>query len=158
MTTPEAAKMIAFDLDGLAVPGEDGMCMKALADTGAARVVLVVLRADHDLPEQVAPSQLVVQALRGQASLHAGTATRLLTPGTLVLLEEHVPHRLRALTDTVLLFTYTPSPPIAGEDTTLFAALPAYVRRQPPLRPRSRPPRSPASPRRHLPVVPTHPR
>jgi quercetin dioxygenase-like cupin family protein len=149
--------MIAFDLDGLAGSDDTGAGMRVLADTGAARLVLVSLRAGQELPEQWAPSQLVVQALRGHASLCSGPVARPLAPGTLLLVEERVPHRLRALEDATILFIYTPSPAVAGEDTTLFATLPAYVRRQGPSMVRSRTHDLGRTPRRPLPVLRTRP-
>lgn len=148
--TVRAGTMIAFDLDGLAVPGEGGMQAKVLADTGAARVVLVVLAAGAEVPEQRAPSQLLVQGLRGHAVLQSGGTAQAVTSGTLLLIEERVAHRLRAVEDAALLLTYTPSPAQAGEDTTPFAGLPAYVARQAP----ATPPRPQArAARRTLPVL-----
>jgi quercetin dioxygenase-like cupin family protein len=110
MITVASANMIAFDLEGLAEFDAAGPCLKVLAETGAARIVLVGLRAGQELPEQHVPSQLLIQVLRGMLILHTGDAVRAVQTGALVLLEERVPHRVEATDDCVLLITLTPSP------------------------------------------------
>ncbi len=130
MNTASSANMIAFDLDGLVEFDAEGPCIKVLAETGDARVVLIGLLAGQELPKQHVPSQLLVQTLRGKALFHAGDMVRPAEVGGLLLIEENVPHYVEAVESCVLLLTLTPSPRQGGTDTTMYAHLPAFVSRQ----------------------------
>ena len=132
MIADASANMVVFDLEGLAEFEAAGPCLKVLAETGAARVVLVGLRKGQELPEQQAPSQLQMQVLRGTARLHTGDTVRAVEMGTLLLLEEHVPHRVEAIDDCVLLITLTPSPVYRGVETGLYGGPQAFISRQTP--------------------------
>jgi len=106
----EVTSAIIFDLKTLTQ--FDATLPKAtiLADTGAAQVVLLGMRAGQQVDDVLTTSQLIVQCLRGRVTLRMGQGTQELRAGLVALIEAETPHGFSARTDCVILLTLTPSP------------------------------------------------
>lgn len=101
---------ILFDLKLLTQFDEQQPAAKVLAETGAAQVVLLAMRAGQAVRDVQTPSQIIAQCLRGRATLHTEAATQALRAGLVALIESETLHTFIATTDCVLLLTLTPSP------------------------------------------------
>ncbi len=101
---------IIFDLKDLTQFGWSGPVATILADTGAAQVVLLALRAGQAVRDVRTPSQMIAQCLRGRATVQIGEASQALRAGLVALVEADTHHSFVASTDCVLLLTLTPSP------------------------------------------------
>jgi quercetin dioxygenase-like cupin family protein len=109
ITTDETHSVI-FDLKALTRFDEATPTVTILADTGAAQVVLLALRNGQSVRDIASPSQMIVQCLRGRATLQIGPAAQALRAGLVALVEATTLHSFLAMTDCVLLLTLTPSP------------------------------------------------
>ena len=101
---------IIFDLKALTRFGWSSPAATILADTGAAQVVLLALRAGQAVSDMQTPSQMIAQCLRGRATVRIGDAAQALRAGLVALVEADTRHSFIATTDCVLLLTLTPSP------------------------------------------------
>jgi quercetin dioxygenase-like cupin family protein len=117
MTTPPDEQQgsndtpaIIFDLKDLTQFGWASPVATILADTGAAQVVLLALRAGQAVRDMQTPSQMIAQCLRGRATVQIGDASQALRAGLVALVEADTHHSFIASTDCVLLLTLTPSP------------------------------------------------
>lgn len=127
-----SAQSIVFDLKVLAQLDDAGPRAVILADTGAAQVVLLGMRAGQAVRDVRSASQLIAQALRGRVMLELAQATHALRAGLVALIEADAPHSFVATTDCVVLLTLTPSPEHQRPAHDLLADLQAIVVRQSP--------------------------
>ncbi len=121
---------VVFDLKVLTKFSENGPQAVILADTGAAQVVLLGMRAGQTVADVRSPSQLIAQAMRGRATLRIATTVHALRAGLLALVEANTLHTFTATTDCVLLLTLTPSPEQQQPAHALLADLIAIVSRE----------------------------
>lgn len=101
---------IVFDLKQLTRFDEQQPAATVLAETGAAQVVLLAMRAGQTARDVQTPSQIIAQCLRGRATLHTDAPVQALRAGLVALIESDTLHTFQATTDCVLLLTLTPSP------------------------------------------------
>jgi quercetin dioxygenase-like cupin family protein len=78
---------------------------RTVATTDRVRVTVTALEAGAELGSEESDDTLVVQALRGQLSLHVDGMDVDLRAGQLATVEEPAAWRIRAATDSVLLIT-----------------------------------------------------
>jgi len=76
-----------------------------LAKPGARRVVLMALRTDARVEEHAVAGALFLQVLEGRVRVTVAEHTWSLGGGELLALEPKVPHRVHAMTESVLLLT-----------------------------------------------------
>jgi quercetin dioxygenase-like cupin family protein len=110
-TPSMASPFLEFDLTSAV----DRLHRESTCDTGRnartlikyddLRVVLMALKAGSHIPEHKANGRISVQVLSGHIRLNAlGRAFDLL-PGSLLALDERVPHDLEALDESAVLLT-----------------------------------------------------
>ncbi len=133
MTMPEQpitsnSHAIIFDLKALTQFSDSGPRATILAETGAAQIVLLALRAGQRAEDVETPSQIVAQCLRGRATLRMGAAVQALRAGLVALIEADTRHTFVASTDCVLLLTLTPSPDHRPAHDLLAGVAPLVVR------------------------------
>lgn len=128
-TKGEAGNFIVFDLRTLTHFREDRPYVQILSESAEARVVLLTFKGGQRLQDQSTASQLVVQALRGRATLSAQGNSVTLKAGMIAQLEEHIPHTILAQTDAVMLLTYTPSPARHGIEAEIFQGCKPLIER-----------------------------
>ena len=102
--------LLVLDLLKSAQWSEQGPHSQLLADSEAARLVLLTLRAGKEIKEHRNASQLMLQVIDGCIVLTAADQQVTLRPGMVCQLAEGLPHQLRAEQDSVFLLTLTPSP------------------------------------------------
>ncbi len=120
---------ILFDLRALTHFDAKRPQITTLAETGAARLILIAFRAGQELPMRQTTSETSVQALRGRLRLSVGASSAELISGRLAQIEERTPYQLYALSDVVALLTLTPSPGEAAPgDDPLSGARPLVIR------------------------------
>lgn len=125
-----ATSAVVFDLKLLTRFNDQGPQAVILAETGAAQLVLLGMRAGQRLRDVQTASQNIVQCLRGRAALILGdTAPQELRAGLVTLVEAGARHSLLARTDCVLLLTLTPSPERRAPAHDLLADLDPLVKR-----------------------------
>jgi len=133
MTTPEqpisgTTHTVIFDLKALTQFSDSGPRATILAETGAAQIVLLALRAGQSAQDVETRSQIVAQCLRGRATLRIGDAVQALRAGLVALIEADTRHTFVASTDCVLLLTLTPSPDERPAHGLLAGVAPLVVR------------------------------
>lgn len=122
-----ATNFVLFDFRALTTFDERKPYVLTLAESGSARLLLVMLRAGQTLAPQPLASETSAQALRGRLRLSVGPsvgaasspdslATTELRAGRLALIEAHIPYRFDAVSDAVVLLSLTPSPGEAAPD------------------------------------------
>lgn len=116
-----ATNFVLFDFRALTTFDERQPHVVTLTETGAARLLLVMLRAGQALAPQPLASEVSAQALRGRLRLTVGgdAASIELRAGRLAQIEAQTPWRFDALGDAVILLSLTPSPGDAALDDAL---------------------------------------
>ena len=109
------SSLLVLDLLKSVQWNEQGPHSQVLADSEAARLILLTLRAGKEIKEHRNASQLVLQVVDGCIVLTAAAQHVTLRPGMACQLAAGLPHQLRAEQDTVLLLTLTPDPASRGE-------------------------------------------
>jgi len=102
-------------------PGwQNGQNARTLAKYEDFRVVLIALEAGAGIPEHQAAGRISVQTLSGRIRMRALGRTFNLPVGSLLTLDQGVPHDVEAVEDSAFLLTVAwpgreaPSPPEAG--------------------------------------------
>ncbi len=139
----DATNFVLFDFRALTTFDERKPYVLTLAESGGARLLLVMLRAGQSLAPQPLASETSAQALRGRLRLTVGGGVGLgvgeappgsvaateLRAGRLALIEAHTGYRFDALSDAVVLLSLTPSPgEVAPDDPLRGAAGPLVTR------------------------------
>jgi quercetin dioxygenase-like cupin family protein len=127
-----ATNFVLFDFRALTTFDERRPHVVTLAETGAARLLLVMLRAGQTLAPRPLASEVSAQALRGRLRLTVGgvagvagvppstaAASIELRAGRLAQIEAQTSWRFDALGDAVILLSLTPSPGDAALDDAL---------------------------------------
>lgn len=124
-----ATNFVLFDFRALTTFDELQPHVVTLAETGAARLLLVMLRAGQTLGPRPLASEVSAQALRGRLRLTVGGDASAapsadapsieLRAGRLAQIEAQTPWRFDALGDAVILLSLTPSPGDAALDNAL---------------------------------------
>jgi quercetin dioxygenase-like cupin family protein len=121
-----ATNFVLFDFRALTTFDERRPHVVTLAETGAARLLLVMLRAGQTLAPRPLASEVSAQALRGRLRLTVGgdapsaaAASIELRAGRLAQIEAQTSWRFDALGDVVILLSLTPSPGDAALDDAL---------------------------------------
>ncbi len=121
---------IIFDLKALTQFDDTRPKATILAETGAAQVVLLAMRAGQAVQDVETPSQIIVQCLRGRSTLRIADSVHALRAGLVGLVEANTPHAFVASTDCVLLLTLTPSPEHRPAHGLLADVAPLVVREE----------------------------
>ncbi|HEU5345901.1 MAG TPA: hypothetical protein VFU60_16250 [Ktedonobacterales bacterium] len=138
-----ATNFVLFDFRALTTFDERRPHVVTLSETGAARLLLVMLRAGQTLAPRPLASETSAQALRGRLRLSVGgdatttpssplssAATSIeLRAGRLAQIEAQTPWRFDAISDAVILLSLTPSPGAATLDDALRGAAGPLVTR-----------------------------
>ncbi|HEX2350532.1 MAG TPA: hypothetical protein VHI51_19005 [Ktedonobacterales bacterium] len=138
-----ATNFVLFDFRALTTFDERRPHVVTLSETGAARLLLVMLRAGQTLAPRPLSSETSAQALRGRLRLTVGgdaTTTPSSAPssapssielraGRLAQIEAQTPWRFDAISDAVILLSLTPSPGAATLDDALRGAAGPLVMR-----------------------------
>lgn len=134
-----ATNFVLFDFRALTTFDERRPHVVTLSETGAARLLLVMLRAGQRLAPQPLSSETSAQALRGRLRLTVGgdvatapssTPSSIeLRAGRLAQIEAQTPWRFDAISDAVILLSLTPSPGAATLDDALRGAAGPLVTR-----------------------------
>jgi quercetin dioxygenase-like cupin family protein len=107
---------------------------EVLFSTPEARGVLIDLASGAELGEHRVRERAIIQVLRGRVELACGAETTVCERGTLVVLEPHEPHAVRALEQAQLLLILAPWPAPGHYDAAEHEdphELPAHATRQP---------------------------
>lgn len=108
---PMAAPFLEFDLARELAElhrepeWKSGHNAKTLVKYDDFRVVLTALKAHARLPEHRAPGRISVQTVSGHIQVRAQGRTFELPPGTLLTLDQDIPHDVQALEDSAFLLT-----------------------------------------------------
>lgn len=103
-----------LELDSLVAFDDGKPLVRALADSGHARVMLVCLRAGQFVRDHRSGSQVIAHFLKGRAIFYADGVPQDAAAGSLVLLEPNRFHRIQAVEDCVVLVTLAPHPAREG--------------------------------------------
>lgn len=106
----EPGNLILFDLRQLTRFSDKGPLVQVLSDIGVARLILFTFKSGQKLQDQQTSSQVIVQVLRGRATLTTSGNSVKLQAGMVLQLEADIPHNVLAQTDAVMLLTLTPAP------------------------------------------------
>ena len=82
-----------------------GQNAKTLIKYDTLRVVLVALQAGKTLPEHRTEGRISVHVLSGHVEVKAAGRTFNLRPGSLLALDQNLPHDIRALQESDVLLT-----------------------------------------------------
>lgn len=140
-----ATNFVLFDFRALTTFDERKPYVLTLAESGGARLLLVMLRAGQSLAPHPLASETSAQALRGRLRLSVGpglepgvgsgvgrasaAASTELRAGRLALIEARTPYRFDAISDAVVLLSLTPSPGEPAPDDPLYGAAGPLVTR-----------------------------
>jgi quercetin dioxygenase-like cupin family protein len=87
-----------------------------LAKSRGLRVVLIVMKAQAELPENTTEGALSLHVLDGALEVHAGPDRARVGAGELVTVPAEVPYRLRALAESAILLTLAYEPAVQNDD------------------------------------------
>ena len=130
-----ATNFVLFDFRALTTFDERRPQVVTLSETGAARLLLVMLRSGQTLAPRPLSSETCAQALRGRLRLTVGgdattaASSIELRAGRLAQIEAQTPWQFDAISDAVILLSLTPSPGDASLDDALRGAAGPLVMR-----------------------------
>lgn len=84
---------------------QGGHTARTLAKCADLRLVLIALRAGARIPEHETRGRLALQTVVGHVRIHASGRAVDLPAGRMLMLEQHVPHDVEAVTDSGVLLT-----------------------------------------------------